>query len=249
MKHYNEIVLELQSISDEIEKSEEEEVRLYEKWATIKEPIKQKECYQSLAEKINESYQRTIDLKIAKNILQKNANIALYFDVLPVALEFLRKHVGEHFMSLEKELNKHVFKETGADAIINLDNFGTIHIRYSAYGDHPVCSEVKCVPKPNVICENQKRLLDYFGRINSLSFDDFCVFGFENAYTENVPEAVEELKRLRALASKKQDELVKVCKEYNAIACRGLYISSRETIAEHFDYLRSRYAPHPQNHP
>lgn len=65
--------------------------------------------------------------------------------------------------------------------------------------------------------ENKKKLLDE-NKIQVLEFNDLALYYASKEYIDNIPKRIKELKRLYKKAYEKQQELEKICSEYNNLA-------------------------------
>lgn len=222
MKHFNEIMEELKANAAEISTAEAEETKLHLAWMNVDDYEEKLEKFHALEEKIAAISAHVVDLKIARELMKNNACVALFHDALPVVLEVLQKYNGKPYgEKTEKKIADEIQEKTGARAYIR-SRYGTDEISIYPIG---VCGgndfNITCGPRPNADREKQEHLLNG-NKINALPFESFTLWYIHNDYIEDIPAAVEELKRLRALAVEKQNELGKICGAYNAIARAGL---------------------------
>lgn len=216
MKHFTEILEDIKNTGAEIEKLEAEETRMYDELDSIDDLRERHAKRLSLMDRISETVERIMNLKIARELMKNNACVALYHDVLPVVLEVLQKYSGKPYgEKTEKKIADTIHEKTGCRAYIR-----------SRYGNDEICIypdvfgntyNITCGPHPNADREKQEHLLNG-NKINPLPFESFSLWYIPTNYIDDIPAAVEELKRLRAAAVEKQKELATICSAYNSIA-------------------------------
>lgn len=97
MKKYIEILEEIKKTGEAIRAAEANEKKLidsYIKLEDIKSRIAKKRAVES---EMIENSENIKNLKITMKILKNNARVALFYDVLPVALEILAKYSGKPY--------------------------------------------------------------------------------------------------------------------------------------------------------
>lgn len=65
--------------------------------------------------------------------------------------------------------------------------------------------------------ENKKKLLEE-NKIQVLELNDLTLYYSSKEYIDNIPKRIKELKRLYKKAYEKQQELEKICSDYNSLA-------------------------------
>lgn len=97
-----------------------------------------------------------------------------------------------------------------------------ISTRYSSQEYHIIPLEfsnnnynIECGSK--YIDGKQKKLLDD-NKIQVLEFNDLTLYYTSKEYIDNIPKRIKELKKLYKKAYEKQQELEKICSEYNNLA-------------------------------
>lgn len=233
MKHFTEILEDIKNTGAEIEKLQADEKRLYDELDLIADLRERYTKRLAMMERINETANRAIDLKIARELMKNNACVALYHDVLPVALEVLQKYSGKPYGDKTRDkIAQEVKARTGSRAYIG-SRYGNdeINIYPDVFGN---TYNITCGPHPNANREKQEHLL-HGNKINPLPFESLALWYIPTNYIDDVPAAVEELKRLRAAAVEKQKELATICSAYNSIARGGLaHIYNDKAIFDRF---------------
>lgn len=220
MKHFPEILDDIKTISAEIEAAEAEEKRLTASWSGLDDIRARHDAHMQLAQRISDAAARANDLRIMRRLLQNNARVALYHDVLPVVLEVLQKYAGKPYGDKTRDkIAQEVKARTGSRAYIG-SRYGNdeINIYPDVFGN---AYNITCGPRVTAVKDEQPRLLNG-NRIQPQPFDVFSLWYIKTNYVDDVPAAVAELKRLHALAFEKQEKLGRICSEFNAIACDGI---------------------------
>ena len=233
MKHFAEILEDIKNTGAAIDTLKAEETHLHNEWANLDDLRTKHEKRLSLLDRINDTAARTMDLKIACELMKNNACVALYHDVLPVVLEVLQKYAGKPYgEKTEKKIADTIHEKTGCRAYIR-----------SRYGNDEICVypdvfgntyNITCGPHPNADREKQEHLLNE-NKINPLPLESFSLWYIPTNYIDDIPAAVAELKRLRASAVEKQKELATICSAYNSIARGGMeHIYKDKAICDRF---------------
>lgn len=233
MKHFAEILEDINAIGNEIDAAQAEENALNARWMDLDDLREKHAAHQSLLDNIAAVAARIVDLKIARELMKNNACVALYHDVLPVVLEVLQKYKNKPYgEKTEKKIADEIQARTNCRAYIR-----------TRYGNDEICIypsvfgntyNITCGPHPNVDREKQEYLLSG-NKINPIPFESFSLWYIPTNYIDDIPAAVAELKRLRAEAVSKQKELATICSAYNSIARGGLeHIYKDKAIFERF---------------
>lgn len=213
MKKYNEIIGKIHSIREERSKITE---RLNKK---IDEQFKKKTKKDELAEIDPEiiTLQTTLnDAVIAEKLLLNNAKIALFTEIMPIALEIFNTYSGKPYGEKTKEKIREEIKQiTGCIFYINKP--------YSPYKyvltDLKTNLSIECGTK--YINGEQKPLL-INNKIQVINIEEIELFYINNIYYNDINSTIAELKRIYALAYEKQQELEKICSQFNALAVDGI---------------------------
>nr|DAL95124.1 MAG TPA: hypothetical protein [Caudoviricetes sp.] len=215
MKTFNEIQKEIENTYKLINKKKEKLDQLigtYSSIKDIKEKVKQHKAVEKDMCKLNEEIK---DLTISIKILNSNAKIALYSETMPVVLEVLAKHKNKPYgPKTEQKIRDEIKEKTNCSFYIsdryNSQEYHIIPLEYSGN-----TYNIECGPK--FIDGKQKKLLDE-NKIQALEFSDITLYYTSKEYIDNIPKRIKDLKRLYKKAYEKQQELEKICSEYNSLA-------------------------------
>lgn len=233
MKKFNEILKEVNKAYQTIKENNkkiDELVETYSNIMDLKKKITQKRSVEKEICKLNEEIK---DLQITIKILNSNAKIALFNEVMPQVLEVLAKYKNKPYgPKTEQKIRDEIKEKTNCSFYINT--------RYSSQEYHIIPLEfsnnnynIECGSK--CIDGKQKKLLDE-NKIQVLEFSDITLYYTSKEYIENIPKRIKELKRLYMLAVEKQKELYNACSEFNSLAVGNIkHIYSDKHIYENID--------------
>ena len=215
MKKFNEIIREVNKAQKKIKELDEKAEELQNTYLTIIDIKERHEKRKAVENELVRLDEKKKDLQIAIKILNSNAKIALYSETMPVVLEVLAKYKNKPYGPKAEEKIRDEIKEK-----INCSFY--ISDRYNSQEYHVIPLEfsnngynIECGPK--FIDGKQKKLLDG-NKIQALEFSDITLYYTSKEYIDNIPKRIKELKRLYKKAYEKQQELEKVCSEYNSLA-------------------------------
>lgn len=215
MKKFNEILKDVNKTYKkikEVEKKTEELQNTYLNIMNLKERHEKRKTVENELVRLEEKKK---DLQITIKILNSNAKIALYNEAMPIVLEVLAKYKNKPYgPKTEKKIKDEIKEKTNCSFYIST--------RYSSQSYHIIPLEfsgnaynIECGPK--YIDGKQKKLLEE-NKIQVLGFSDIELYYTSKEYIENIPKRIKELKRLYKKAYEKQQELEKICSEYNNLA-------------------------------
>lgn len=215
MKKYIEILEEIKRTGEAIRAAEAKENELVESYMKICDLRERHEARKAVESEMNKNSQHKKDLEITRKILKNNAKVALFNDVLPVALEILKKYSGKPYGEKTREkIAEEVKAATNCRFYIG-----------SRYGSHSF--EVYPVDAfgndYNISCGTEytngnKKPLLVDNKIQLVTFDEIALYYISREYVADIPHRVEELKQLYREAVAKQKELEAVCSRYNVLA-------------------------------
>lgn len=207
----------------------DELVSTYSNIMDFKEKITQKRAVENEMCKLNEEIK---DLTITIKILNSNAKIALFNEVMPQALEVLAKYKNKPLgPKTEEKIKDEIKEKTNCYFYILCDRFS------QSYNIHPIdynCSvyNIKCGTKYEN-GEQKKLLID--NKVQVVEFNDL-VLNSSKEYIENIPKRIKDLKKFYMLAVEKQKELDNACGEFNSLAVGNIkHIYSDKHIYENID--------------
>lgn len=163
---------------------------------------------------IKEVEEKKEDLQITIKILNSNAKIALFNEVMPQVLEVLAKYKNKPYgPKTEQKIKDEIKEKTKCGFYISS--------RYSSkeYNIFPLefngnTYDIECGTK--FIDGKQKNLLDD-NKIQVSEINDLTLYYSSKEYIDNIPKRIKELKKLYKKAYEKQQELEKICSEYNSL--------------------------------
>lgn len=233
MKKFNAIQKEIEKAYKTINENKNKLDELIDAYSSIKD-IKEKVKHHKLVEKdmvkLNEEIK---DLTITVKILNSNAKIALFNEVMPQVLEVLAKYKNKSYgPKTEQKIKDEIKEKTGCGFYISQ--------RYSSQEYHifPLningnTYDIECGTK----CENgeQKKLL-IDNKIQVLELNDLTIYYSSKEYIDDIPQRIKQLKKLYKKAVEKQKELDAACIEYNNLTVGNIkHIYPDKHIYENMD--------------
>lgn len=213
MEKFTNILETINQTREAIRTAESEENKLIESYTSIsdlKEKVGAIKAVENDIVKVNEKKR---DLQIALKILQNNAKIALFNEVMPVALEVLSKYNGKPYGTKTKQkISDEVKEKTGCRFYIS-----------SRYGSDSFDIYPSEYNKDDITCGTtykdgkQKQIL-IDNKIQPVKFEEIELYYIDREYIPDVPQRVEALKSLYKDAVAKQEELKAICDNFNKLA-------------------------------
>lgn len=215
MKKFNAIIKEVNKTRQKIKEVEEKSKEIRNTYSNIMDIKKRHEKMKTVENDIVRLEEKKIELQITIKILNSNAKIALFNEVMPQVLEVLAKYKNKPYGPRTEEKIKDEIKEK--------TNCGFyISKRYSSQEYHIFPLEfisndynIECGTK--YIDGKQKKLLED-NKIQIPELKDLTIYYSSKEYIDNIPKRIKDLKRLYKKAYEKQQELEKICSEYNSLA-------------------------------
>lgn len=215
MKKFNAIIREVKQTQQKINELEEKTKQLQNTYLTIMNIKERHEKRKTVESELLILEEKKKDLKITIKILNSNAKIALYNETIPVVLEVLAKYKGKPYGPKTEQKIKNEIKEKTKCGFY-------ISVRYSSQEYHVFPLEfngntydIVCGTK--YIEGKQKNLLDD-NKIQVPELNDLTLYYTSKEYIDNIPKRIKDLKRIYKKAYEKQQELEKICSEYNSLA-------------------------------
>ena len=219
MKKFVEILEEIKKTREAEKTAEAKEKALIDSYMNIESIKSRIEKKKAVEHEITENGETIKNCKIAIKILKNNAKIALFNEVLPVALEVLNKYSGKPYgEKTRQKICDEVQQKTDCRFYIG-----------SRWGSYSF--EVYPANAPgndyNISCgteytDGNKKPLLIDNKIQVVTFEEIALYYIAREYVENIPERVEELKAIYKEAVAKQKELEAVCSRYNSLAVGDL---------------------------
>ena len=215
MKKFIDILEEIKQTSVSIKAVEVRESELVKSYMKIGELKERHEAAKAQENDMIKASEEKKNLQITIKVLKSNAKIALFNEVLPVALEIIAKYSGKPYgEKTRQKISDEVKAATNC----------RFYIRSSwsshSFEVHPVDGfgndyNITCGTK--YIDGSQKRLL-VDNKLQNVAFDEIELYYISREYVENIPERVEAIKAAHAEAVARQEELKAACSRFNALA-------------------------------
>ena len=212
MKEFIDILEEIKQTCGAIKAAEARENELVESYMKICDLRERHESKKAAEKDMIKASAEKKDLQITIKILENNAKIALFNEVLPAALEILKKYSGKPYgEKTRQKISDEVKAATNCRFYIDS--------RYGAdyFEVYPVDNGY------NITCgtdytDGSKKPLLIDNKIQLVSFEEIALYYISRAYVEDIPHRVEELKQLYKEAVAKQKELETICSCFNTLA-------------------------------
>ena len=215
MKKFNAIIKEVNQTRQKIKEVEEKTNEIRNTYLNIMDKKERYKKMKTVENDIAKLEEKKTDLQITIKILNSNAKIALFNEVIPQVLEVLAKYKGKPLGPKTEEKIKNEIKEKTKCGFY-------ISKRYSSQEYHIFPLEfngntydIVCGTK--FIDGKQKKLLDD-NKIQVPELNDLTIYYDSKEYIDNIPKRIKDLKKLYKKAYEKQQELEKICSEYNSLA-------------------------------
>lgn len=215
MKKFNAIIREVNQTRQKIKEVEEKSKEIRNTYSNIMDIKKRHEKMKAVENDIVKLEEKKEDLQITIKILNSNAKIALFNEVMPQVLEVLAKYKNKPYGPRTEEKTKDEIKEKTKCGFY-------ISVRYSSQEYHVFPLEfhgntydIECGTK--YVDGKQKKLLED-NKIQVPELNDLTLYYTSKEYIDNIPKRIKELKKLYKKAYEKQQELEKICSEYNNLA-------------------------------
>ena len=231
MKKFTEILEEIKRTGEAIRAAEAKEKELVESYMKVCDLRERHEARKAVESEMNENSRNKKNLELTRYILKSNAKIALFAEVLPVALEILKKYSGKPYG--EKTRQK-IMDEVKAATNCRF----YIDCRWSSftYEFYPVDIfrndyNISCGTK---YIDGQQKPLLIDNKIQVVDAGEIELNYCSRVYVEDIPHRIEELRQLYKEAFGKQKELETLCKCFNDLAVGDIpHIYADKHIFEH----------------
>ena len=205
MKKFIDILKEIEQTNRAIKEVEAREDELVESY--MKREVAENDMIKASEEKKN--------LQITIKILKNNAKIALFNEVLPVALEILKKYSGKPYGEKTKQKISEAIKEKTncrfyIDSRYGSDSFNVYPV--DTFGND---YDISC--GTDYTDGSQKPLL-IDNKIQLVTFDEIEIYYIAREYVADISKRVDAIKAAHLEAVAKQEELRAACSRFNALA-------------------------------
>lgn len=156
-----------------------------------------------------------IDFQITRKILINNARVALFYQVVPVALEVLAKYKNRPYGDKTRQKISDAVKEKTECRFYIGRQYSTY--TYNIYPDLGLGTsiDIQCGPK---YVDGERAPLLINNKISVVAFSELEVYYISPEYVENIPDRIVELKKLHRQAVEMQQALHMVCESFNNLA-------------------------------
>ena len=215
MKKFNAIIREVKQTQQKINELEEKSKELQNTYLNIMDIKERHEKRKTVENELIKLEEKKIDLQITIKILNSNAKIALFNEAMPQVLEVLSKYKNKPYgQKTEQRIKDEIKEKTGLGFYIS-SRYSSQEYHIFPLGFSNNTYSIECGTK--YIEEKQKKLLDD-NKIQVPELKDLTIYYSSKEYIENIPKRIKDLKRLYKKAYEKQQELEKICSEYNNLA-------------------------------
>lgn len=219
MKKFIDILEEIKQTHRAIKAAEARENELVESYMKICDLRERHEARKAAENDMMKASEEKKNLQITIKILKNNAKIALFNEVLPVALEVLAKYSGKPYgEKTRQKISDEIKEKTNCRFYIgsswSSQSFEVYPVDIFGNDYNITCgTEYKDGNKKPLLIDN---------KIQIVSFDEIALYYISRDYVKDIPQRVEELKQLYKEAVAKQKELETICSKYNVLAVGDL---------------------------
>lgn len=224
MKKYTEVLAQIEKAREEMKHAKQEIESVDKAYSnifeglTLKERINKKKESEVIEKqdtylKIVEKWANVeIDCKVKIALLKSNAKLALMNDILDVVVSAFNKFSGKSYGEKTKEkISNEVKEKVNCGAYISRN---TIYVYTLDYVGREYDLEI------GMKDYNNKLLID--NKIQKFTKDDLKLYNGNNNYIDNVDTEVEYIRNAQAKIIEKEQELKKMCEEYNKHTVNGI---------------------------
>ena len=215
MKKFIDILEEIKQTSKAIAAAETQEKELIESYMKICNLRERHEARKAAEKDMMKASTEKQTLQITIKILKNNAKIALFNEVIPVALEVLAKYSGKPYGEKTKQkisdevkaatnCRFYIGSRYGSDSfeVYPVDTFGNDY-------------NISCGTE---YTDGSRKPLLIDNKIQLVTFDEIGLYYIAREYVADIPQRVEAIKAAHLEAVAKQEELNVACDRFNALA-------------------------------
>lgn len=215
MKKFNAIIKEVKQTQQNIKEIEEKTKEIQNTYLNIMDLKERHEKKKTAENELLRLEEKKKDLQITIKILNSNAKIALYNETMPTVLQVLTKYKGKPYGPKTEQKIKDEIKEKIKCGFYISERYSSQEYHISPLEFISNDYNIECGTK--YIDGKQKKLLDD-NKIQVPELKDLTIYYSSKEYIDNIPKRIKELKKLYKKAYEKQQELEKICIEYNSLA-------------------------------
>ena len=215
MKKFIDILEEIKQTRKAITAAEARENELVESYMKFCDLRERHEARKAAENDMMKASEEKKNLQITIKILNNNAKIALFNEVIPVALEVLKKYAGKPYGEKTKEkISDEIKEKTNCRFYITSrwDSYSFDIYPMDGFGND---YNITCGSK---YTNGERKPLLIDNKIQLITFDELELYYISRAYVEDIPQRVKDIKAAYAEAVVKQEELKAACDRFNALA-------------------------------
>lgn len=221
MMTYSEIMEEISNTYDEKRKNTEEIAKVESKYSdilrsmgSIKEKVdfrkEHKEEIEENNKKLVPLYLKDEDFSLKVKYLKNNSKVAIFNEVMPVALEVLKKYNGKPYgEKTALKIRNEIIEKCGF-------RFYIYENKYNIYGVNPHSDDVEIRVKYS---SDKKALVNNKIQLVSMEDLEICYVG---EYVEDIDGTIEKLREAHENARKAWEEYKKATEVYNDLTVDGI---------------------------
>ncbi len=215
MLKFNEVLMEVKKTSEAITAAKDNETRLVNSYMELENLVDSHNARKANEADIMKNTENIQRLELTRKILRNNAKVALFNEVLPIALSIIAKYAGKPYGDKTREKISNEIKAAANCRFYIGSRWGSC-----SYEIYPVDGfgneyDISCGTE---YTGGSKKPLLLDNKIQTISFEEIALYYISREYVEDIPGRVEELKRRYVEAVAKQKELETICGNYNDLA-------------------------------
>ncbi len=225
MKKFTEVLEQIKEATEEMKHAKQECENATDKYTSLFDGLTFKERLNKRKEsdviKMRETYlnevakweNMEINCRLKISILKSNARIALMNDVIDIIITAFNKYSGKPYGEKTREkISNEIKEKTNCSAYIHSDNVISINPVNMVGLEYNIELCMKDY--------NNKFLVD--NKIQKLNKDDIKLASGNNPYIEDIETEVKIIRDMQARIIEKEQELKKMCEEYNNHTVNGI---------------------------
>ena len=215
MKKFIDILEEIKQTRKAITAAEARENELVESYMKICDLRERYEARKAAENDMMKASEEKKNLQITIKILNNNAKIALFNEVIPVALEVLKKYAGKPYGEKTKEkISDEIKEKTNCRFYITSrwDSYSFDIYPVDGFGND---YNISCGTE---YTDGSRKPLLIDNKIQLVTFDEIGLYYIACEYVADIPQRVEAIKAAYLAAVAKREELIAACNRFNALA-------------------------------
>lgn len=212
MKTYKEILKDIEKTKELLNVATQKEKELADKIYNAPDFLTRRELRNELNDEIIKASEKVQDLKVTIKLLNNNAKIALFNEVIPAIVETLETYKNKPYGEKTRETISNVIRtKTGCRCYISSRYTNSnINIYPAEYGKEITAGTKDGI---NILIDN---------KIQPVKAEDITPYYINTNYFDNIPAVIKEMRKKYKKAYEQQKELEKICDEFNFYAVDGI---------------------------